>query len=163
MERSDLRQQLQELSFSAVLSEPVLDQIVAVSSLVEFRSGAVLFREGSVIHTLYIICRGGVALEMCVPARGCVRLLSLGPGDMVAWSALLGGGTMTTTAVAIEDTQVIAIAAPELLRICNTHPDVGHQVMRRMAQSLAQRLVATRLQLMDLFSTEPPLVKAVTE
>jgi CRP-like cAMP-binding protein len=160
MQKEQLRQQLKDLAFSAVLPDQVLEQIVAVSSVIDFPAGTVMFREGSVTRTLYIIYRGGVALEMCVPARGCVRLLSLGPGDMVAWSALLGQGEMTTTAVAIEDTQTIAISAPKLLEICEMNHEVGYQVMRRMAQALSQRLVATRLQLLDLYSTESPAVES---
>ncbi len=96
----------------------------------------------------------GVALEMSVPERGMVRVLTLGAGDMVAWLALLGHGEMSTTAVSVEDTQAISISAPHLLEICESNPDVGYQIMRRMAQALSRRLVATRMQLLDLFSDE---------
>ena len=94
---------------------------------------------------------------MCVPARGCVRLLTVGAGELLAWSALLGRGEMTATATADEDTQVIAIPAPKLLDICESYPEVGYHLMRRLAHALSRRLLATRLQMLDLFSIEPPV------
>jgi CRP-like cAMP-binding protein len=74
---------------------------------------------------------------------------------MLAWSALLGEGRMTATAIAIEDTETIAIDADRLLEICTANPQVGFEVMRRMSLALSKRLLATRLQLLDLYSTEP--------
>jgi hypothetical protein len=59
---------------------------------------------------------------------------------------------MTTSAVAQEDTQVIAICAADLLALCESDPVFGYQLMQRVALALANRLVATRLQLLDLFA-----------
>ncbi len=153
-----LRQKLKDISFSASLPEHVLRQIAAASKITDFPAGAVMFREGDENHNLYLICSGSVALEMSAPDLGCVRVLTLGAGDMVAWSAMLGRGEMSTTAVIDEDTQAISISAPHLLEICEEHQEVGFQIMRRMAQSLCRRLVATRLQLLDLFSDETAAV-----
>jgi CRP/FNR family transcriptional regulator, cyclic AMP receptor protein len=153
MEKQQLRELLGELSFSADLPDEILEQIAAVSVVIDYPAGTVLFREGSQNQNLYLICSGSVALEMCVPARGCLRLLSLGPGDMVAWSALLGDGQMTATALVTEDTRVVAASADKLRKICESNHDVGYQLMRRMAEALSRRLLATRLQMLDLFST----------
>ena len=53
---------------------------------------------------------------------------------------------------------MIAIPSDRLLDICDTFPSVGYHLMRRMAHSLSQRLLATRLQMLDLFSTESPAI-----
>ena len=95
--------------------------------------------------------QGRVALEMNVPARGPVPILSLGPGDLVGWSALIGGGRMTATARATEDSEVVACAAKPLLEVCGRNAEVGYVLMRQLAVALSMRLVATRLQLLDLF------------
>jgi hypothetical protein len=67
---------------------------------------------------------------------------------------LLGGGVMTVSASALEDTRAIAASGTELLELCRTNRELGFELMQRMAGALAQRLVATRLQLLDLFA--PP-------
>jgi len=160
MNKAQLRERLKELSFSAQLPDKVVDHLAEISLAIDYPAGSVLFREGSVNDTLYLVCWGTVALEMNVPARGAARLLTLGPGDLVAWSSLLNHGEMTATAIVTEDAQLIAISAPKLRRLCEADHELGFQFMRRLSQALAKRLVATRLQLLDLFSHEPPVIKS---
>ena len=156
MEKPQLQQLLRDLAFSQSLPDSVLEKIAATAVVRDYTAGTVLFREGSENHTLYLICSGSVVLEMCVPARGCVRLMSIGPGEMLAWSALLGDGQMTATAICAADVRAVEIEAGVLQEICNSNHDLGYAFMREMAKAISQRLLATRLQLMDLFSDEPP-------
>jgi CRP-like cAMP-binding protein len=143
---------LGQQSFWADVPEPVLEALAAVSVVRDFPAGSTIFREGAENHFLYVLHRGRVGLDMHVVGCGRVRILSLGPGEMLAWSALLGDGRMTATATALEDTQVISTAGAHLLELCHTSDAFGSQLMARVAEVLAQRLLATRLQLLDLFS-----------
>ena len=152
MERQILTQVLGQLRFTAPLPEETLARLAESASLRGFPGGTQLFREGSRNEQLMIISIGRVGLDMFVPGRGNIRILTLGPGDVIAWSALLGGGRMTTSAMALEDTQVVAISADEVLRTCESNHDFGYYLMHRVATSLAERLLATRLQLLDLFA-----------
>jgi CRP/FNR family transcriptional regulator, cyclic AMP receptor protein len=119
----------------------------------EYEMGEVIFRENASADELLLIVSGSVALEMSVPGRGKVRLISLGPGDWVGWSALMGGGRMTTSALALTKTRVAKFSADGLRMMCDQNPGIGYPLMKCVAKSLANRLVATRLQLLDLFST----------
>ena len=153
-----LTQLLGQLRFSASLPPDDLERIAAIAKLCGYSAGTVLFREGSQNDRLLIICLGRVALDIRVPGRGDVRILSLGPGDMVSWSALFGGGRMTTSAVAVEDTQVVSISATDVLSLCESNNKFGYLLMRQVGKALADRLVATRLQLLDLFAEMPPVI-----
>lgn len=146
---------LRQMHFSADLPEDVLEQVASVASLVDYPAGTVIFREGSPPEQLLLIAKGRIALEMHVPGRGNVRILSLCPGELAAWSSLVGSGPMTASGVAIEDTQVLALPAQRLRALCDASPELGYLLMRRVGQALANRLVATRLQLLDLFSDDP--------
>jgi CRP/FNR family transcriptional regulator, cyclic AMP receptor protein len=84
-----------------------------------------------------------------------VRVLSLGPGDMVAWSAVLNEGEMTASAVAAEDTEVVALAADKLLAQCHADPQLGYEIMLGIARQLACRLLATRVQFLELIAQLP--------
>jgi CRP-like cAMP-binding protein len=149
---------LGKLRFSEALPNEVLERVAALAALRGFPAHTLLFREGAQNDQLMVICVGRVALDIQVPGRGDVRIMSLGPGDMVAWSALLGGGRMTTSAVALEDTQVVTIRAADALSLCRSDPAFGYHLMHQVAQTLANRLVATRLQLLDLFADTAPVV-----
>lgn len=117
-----------------------------------FEEKQFLFRESAHNPDLLIIYSGKVALEMNVPGRGRIRILTLGEGDIVAWSALLSGGLMTTSAIAIEPTELIALPAQHLLELSDADHELGYRMMKALALAIGNRLVTTRLQLLDPFA-----------
>lgn len=160
MDAKQLQYVLEELRFSAQMPRDVLDQLAAASTIAQVRAGAVVFREGTKNDNLYLVRSGRVGLEMNVPGRGTVRILTVGPGEMVGWSALLDNGKMTASAVAVEDIEVVVAPADKLRELCDSNRDFGFHLMRQMADALSKRLVATRLQLLDLFADAPATIPA---
>lgn len=133
----------------------------AVSMLLreeQFRPGAELFREGQEHADVHWIMSGHVRLEMTTPQRGRVALMTAGPGELLAWSALLGTNVMTSTGLALEPVRTATMSAAALREACVQRPMLGSHVMRSVALALSRRLVATRLQLLDLFSVHEPVV-----
>ncbi len=108
LDQNAIKSMLREQGFWAALPEPVIAALAAVSVVTDFAAGSTIFLEGSQSPFFYILHRGHVGLDMHVAGRGRVRILSLGPGEMLAWSALLGDGQMTATATALEETQLIS-------------------------------------------------------
>ncbi len=148
-----LNHALDRLDSLVAMPEPLRAALASKAKLVIYDAGALIFRENAAAEDLLLILSGSVALEMNVSGRGKVRLISLGPGDWVGWSALMGGGQMTTSALALSITHAAKFSAIELQQMCDQNPDIGYPLMKCVAQSLANRLVATRLQLLDLFSS----------
>lgn len=118
----------------------------------EYPAGAVLFREGAPADRVYVVVAGHVALDMHVAGRGAVRILTVGPGELLAWSALVGAGRLTATGTALEATRVVEYPARDLEQVAEADRSFGYEWMRVIASSLARRLTATRLQLLDLFA-----------
>lgn len=150
---------LGELRFAAGLPPKALAELAGISQFREFSGGSILFREGAECQELFLLATGDVALEMHVPPRGTVRILTVGAGELLGWSALIGNGRMTATAIALDRVSVVAIPGPTLRSLCDADHELGYQVMRQMAAALSRRLLATRLQLLDLFSQEAPAVR----
>jgi CRP-like cAMP-binding protein len=94
---------------------------------------------------------------MFVRGRGRVPLMTAGPGDLVGWSPLFGGHPMTATATALEPVRVLSFDGQDLRGLCEANHEVGYHVMRQLALVLSDRLLATRLQLLDLFQDQSPL------
>ena len=162
MDPTQLKFILEELRFSAHLPNEVLDRLAAESTIRHLPAESLAFREGSPTDNLFLIRSGRLALEMSVPGRGPVRILTLGPGEMAGWSSLLNQGNMTASAVAMEDSEVIVAPAAKLRELCETNHEFGFHLMQRMADALSKRLVATRLQLLDLFAEAPATIPANT-
>jgi len=166
MDSKTLKFILEELNFSAAFPPDVLDYLAEESTTQQLSAGSVVFREGAVNDNLYLVHAGRLALEMNVPGRGAVRILTVGPGEMVGWSALLDEGKMSASVVVVEDSHLVVAPAEKLLAICETDRDFGFHLMRQMAGALSKRLLATRLQLLDLFADAPrgvPLSQAESD
>jgi CRP-like cAMP-binding protein len=143
---------LEESEFLSRIPVPLRAKLAALSTRREFAAKAVLFQEHQPHEFLYLIEAGHVRLEMSVPVRGRVTLLTAGPGDVLAWSPLLGSGAMTATATAMEPVTVWAIHGSQLRALCEQDHELGFHVMRQFATALSHRLIATRIQLLDLFA-----------
>jgi CRP-like cAMP-binding protein len=151
MSPQEVRETLSGLHFSANLSQTTATKLADLLKITEFPAGAVIFEEGSDHPWLYVVVAGEVALEMCIPARGCTRILTVGPGDLLAWSPLLSQGKMTATAIALTPTRLFAASSQGVRDVCEADHRFGYELMCEMAKALAKRLVATRLQLLDLY------------
>lgn len=116
-----------------------------------FERDDVILVEGTSQHRIFILVTGRVRLEMNVPGRGRITILTLGPGDLLAFSALIGNSVMTATAVAEEPVEAISFDGGRLREACAADHELGYLLMRELSETLSRRLVATRLQLLDLF------------
>lgn len=133
------------------LTDSQIERLAVMGSQVEFVSGETIFREGDPQDGVYLIVTGRVRLEMNVPGRGRAPILSLGPGDLLAFSPLVGSGAMSATAVATEPTESLRFDAAAIRELCERDHEFGFLLMRELSAALARRLIATRLQLLDLF------------
>jgi CRP-like cAMP-binding protein len=154
MTDASLVQLLRHLRFTAGLLPRVIEQLASLAQVVDVPAGNVIFREGAEARDVFIVASGRIALEMNVSGRGAVRILTLGDGDLLGWSALLGGLHMTASAIALEPSRLVALPGRRLRELCEADHELGYHVMRQLAAALSRRLVGTRVQLLDLFA--PP-------
>lgn len=138
--------------FVAELPVHVRQAVAPLFRSERFAAGATIFREGQPESRVFVIVSGQVALEMDLPGRGRRRILSLGPGDFLGWTPLFGDAPMTATALAIEPSELFSATGEELRAAAEANPELGYYVMRYVALALSRRLIATRLQLLDLFA-----------
>jgi CRP/FNR family cyclic AMP-dependent transcriptional regulator len=154
MDADALSQALRHSAFAADFPAEVTQALADAARWRSFAAGTVIFREGERCSAFYIVHRGHVALDMSLAAHGGTRLITLGPGEVVAWSALVGDGRMTATAAAADEVELIEFPGAEVLKRCEADPQFGYHLMRRLAAALAKRLLATRLQMLDLFRAD---------
>jgi CRP-like cAMP-binding protein len=83
-----------------------------------------------------------------------MTLLTLGPSEIFGWSAVVPViGTRTATARAVALTRAVTFDTDALQQLCDEDHDLGYLVFRRLTNVIAGRLSATRLQLLDMYST----------
>lgn len=114
-------------------------------------AGAELFRTGGPADRFYLVRAGTLALEVDAPGRGALVIETLHPGDVAGWSWLFEPFRWHLDGRATEPLAVVAFDGACLRGKCDSDHELGYQLMRRFAATAAQRLQATRLQLLDVY------------
>jgi CRP-like cAMP-binding protein len=148
----------ENLTFCKGMPEDYLKRLVLAGQVKDYRAGAYLFREGVHSSEVYLLADGQVALEASLPSRDPVRIQTVGPGELLGWSPLLGLGYMTASAVALTPCRVLALEVGRVLTLAREDPPFGLEFMQRVAVTLARRLNATRIQLLQAYPDEAQVV-----
>lgn len=156
MSADQLVETLSEIGFLRGIDRRYLERIAEISRLVTFPEGVVIFREGAPAAKLYLIARGSVSLDVSMSGGGPKRIVTVGEGELLGWSPVLEQTRLTATARTLSATEAVETSGGQILTLCAHNPQFGYEFMRRAALTLAQRLTATRLQLLDVYGTELP-------
>jgi len=134
--------------------EPRLVSLLAgCAANVRFEPGQSVFRDEEEANHFFLIRAGKVAIEIPVPGQGSVVIQTLGEGEVLGWSWLIPPYRWRFDAKALELTRAIALDGKCLRTKLDEDHHLGYELLRRFAPIIAQRVEATRLQLMDLYAT----------
>ncbi|MEW6223141.1 MAG: cyclic nucleotide-binding domain-containing protein [Chloroflexota bacterium] len=140
--------------FGAGLSPEAVARLAGIAELRDVAAGTELTKEGHITDAFSVVLTGRVALRMLVPERGMVTILTVEPGDVIGWSAIVPPHRGTANAVAIEPVRVLELQGERLRALLRSDHALAASVYPRLLQAVARRLAATRLQLLDLFARE---------
>ncbi len=153
MEHDEIQTRLRNLAFTAGIFGESLDQLASVTRPVHWKADEVIFREGDVGKALFLVEEGKVAVEVQRPASSeTVTLLTVGRGQAFGWSSVFYARPKSASARAIEPTTALAIDARALTALFDKNPELGYTITRRLLQMVSERLKATRVQLLDVYS-----------
>lgn len=135
---------------AADLTPDVLRRLATIARIESFPDGIAVLREGQRSTDLGVVLEGRVALRTHVPGRPDLTLMTLDRGDVFGWSAALDEPS-TSSVVTLGPTRVILLEQDGLLGLLAADADFAAILYRRLLRTVARRLVATRLQLLDLY------------
>ena len=144
---------LQSLVFAQGLEPADLERLAASARATTWKTEQTIFREGERDDFLYLVLEGLVALDIQVPPRGRVRILTVGPGELFGWSSVYDPKPKTAAATTMEPTRALALEAARLREWSEADPRFGYWLTRRLLQVISERLQATRIQLLDVFKS----------
>lgn len=140
--------------FASGLDPAIQTRLAALARPYEAAPGTELFREGDPTDVLGVVVSGRVALRTLVPERGDVTILTVEPGDIYGWSAIVPPYRATSTAIAIEPVTAIVFPGVALRNALREDGELAQAIYPRVLVAVSRRLSATRLQLLDLFAAE---------
>jgi CRP-like cAMP-binding protein len=128
-----------------------IDKLAQLATEVQFEKNELIFREGDESKFFYLIVAGTVSVELTMPGRTlCVQ--KLGRGEELGWSALLPARSRRFQARALESARAVAFDGSRLLRECEQDYEFGYKLLRRLLDVVAERLEATQIQAVDIYS-----------
>jgi len=129
-----------------------LEVIAGCGRFVRFPAGTMILREGTPADRFFVLREGSVGLEVDSPERGPIVVQTLGPGDTLGWSWLFPPYRWHLDAVARDAVAAVAFDATCLRGKCESDHELGYHLMGRFADVMLRRLMATRLQLLDVYA-----------
>lgn len=145
---------LKHIQFLRDFSDDHLQHLASLAEIKEFPAGGEVFHEGQPSSSVYLVIQGNFTLEINVPTRGAMQFQTVGSGELLGWTPVLGPGPMTATAHVQTPSTLLVLNAAQLQAFCARDLSFGFAFMQRIAQVLSSRLSATRLLLMDVYREE---------
>jgi CRP/FNR family cyclic AMP-dependent transcriptional regulator len=152
-DQPEIIKELQRIPWFKELKPQHVRKLASITQLRTAKAGEVLFREGDKEDFVYIVLEGRVALHMYIPHRGKVRFYTADQWEIVGWSSVTPTVRQRTAgATAVIDSRLARIDAKAMRHACDEDFELGYRLMRRVSNVVADRLQATRLQLLDMFA-----------
>jgi CRP/FNR family transcriptional regulator, cyclic AMP receptor protein len=142
---------LSEHPFFTLLDAASVRELAGCARNEHLRAGRYLFREGGAADHFYVVMHGHIALELHSPGTGPLVLATVGNGEVLDWPWLIPPHQWRFDARAVEPTSVVSLESSCLRGKCDADPRLGYELVQRVAQSMSDRLLATRLRLLDLY------------
>lgn len=136
------------------LTPTQVESVTRISDLVEIDPGDQLIEEGKSLDFLYILLEGEAKVTAHIPTFGMVETSTLGPLDILGWSAMTPIVRQRTgTVTATTHCWLLRIEGRLLCQLCEDDHDIGFAIYRRISNVVARSFLTTRLQLMDLIAS----------
>ncbi len=146
---------LAEHPFFKGLKPEYLHLITSCASNVRFDTGAYIFHEGEDASQFYLIRQGKVALEIFAAQHGPIPIETIEAGEVLGWSWLFSPYRWHFSGRVFEPIRAIALDGKCLRDRGEVDHDLGYELMKRFAQIMMERLNATRIRLLDIYSDQP--------
>jgi len=123
-----------------------LEKIAALGEESALSAGEMVFKEGQKAEKLHFLLSGSIALRvgiMTKPDSVTVSFVAK-PYDCFGWSGIVPPAHYTASAYCEEETRILAIPGDAFLQVMAEYPQAGFDVMRRVAELIADRLRNSR-------------------
>ena len=137
--------------FFSRLEEHHVRLLAGCASNVRFPAGEFVFREGEPANHFYLIREGKISLEISSPGSGALVIETLEAGDIVGWSWLFAPYRWRFDGRAVMTTRALALDGACLRDKSEQDHELALELYKRFSLILAERLQATRLQLLNVY------------
>jgi CRP-like cAMP-binding protein len=110
-------------------SKILVNRIAEEGTLVEYRKGRAIFRQGEPEDAIFAIQKGRVKLTVVSKQSKEAVIAILTPGDLLGESCLVGAAHRLATATALADCSIARLSRKSMLRMIHEDPAVSEAVL----------------------------------
>lgn len=155
--QSDLTKILRRIPWFVELTQAQFECLASIMMPHEVETGEYLFHEGDREDELFILLEGQMELEVEVPTRGLVQIFTAEELDVIGWSSMTPiVRQRTASARATRPCLLIGFNAKLLQQLCDEDHSLGYVIMRRLANVVANRVLTTRICLLEMIAQSSP-------
>jgi CRP/FNR family cyclic AMP-dependent transcriptional regulator len=115
-----------------------------------YKKGELVFQQGNPGTGLFIVMTGSVDVQQEEDDGTILHLASAKPGEFIGELALLDDSPRSASAVAVDDTSVVALYRTDLLALAEGRPRLGVKILMQLSQIVAERLRRTNRALKEV-------------
>ena len=108
-------QVLVELPLLAKLPHDDLRSLASIARVQNFRTGAVIFRQGEPGDSLHAIVEGSVRIDVVSPSGAETMMSLMGPGECFGELAILDGRPRSANATAVQPTKTLVVTRADFI------------------------------------------------
>ena len=142
--------QVQELSSPAPAAATEQQDVNAVLQHKTYKKGELVFQQGNPGTGLFVVITGSVDVQQEEDDGTILHLASAKPGEFIGELALLDDSLRTASAIAVDDTSVVALYRTDLLALSESRPRLGVKILMQLSQIVAERLRRTNRALKEV-------------
>jgi CRP/FNR family transcriptional regulator, cyclic AMP receptor protein len=151
MREDDAASLLARTAVFGQLGDDTLRQLAAACNFRSLRKGQIIFQQGDLGDTLYVVAKGRVKVVTSSPEGDEMLLATLKPPDMFGELAVIDGGPRSASTEAVEPAQLLTIGRHRFFDLMAEHPRLVRAVLEGLATMLRRNLErASDLVFLDL-------------
>ena len=146
-----VRRALYECALFSGLDNAHRDLVCKVAEARTLLAGAPIFLLGQEASEVLVIADGGVALQLPVAIRGKgadITIEEKGPGDVIAWSALVAPHKLTLSARTLARSTLVALRRDDLHALFHEHPVIHQKTIENLCHVIGSRVALLEALLM---------------
>lgn len=151
----DVREFLKTVPEFSQLTQEDIERLAAAARVAEAKANSPVDVQGEPADRFYILVSGrlGVTLDLDLGvSKKSYIVTSVGPGQMFAWSGLVGNPHYTAGSRTLTDCTYLEFQVDRLNKVFADDPRLGYAVMQMVARGIAGRLRAMQLQLVQQYA-----------
>ena len=144
---------MKSINMLSYLNDSMLENLVKITSINEYRSGDYIFNEGDDAKSLYSVIDGKVGLDIEKNSSTRILIDNITSGMMLGFSALVDTEekSYTTSAKALTDTKLFTWKTEDLETLFSQDYETGFLFMKGIAKIVKTRLQIRNIQFLDIY------------